>query len=237
MKLLDPTVRAAYQELASPEMDILDGHAVWFHAHFHRNLQRTDYPSHLAFDAAVCLNMSLVRAAYLINGFVQAVNDRNAPLAILTSRAHRETTGTVATGVIQLLRLREKAQNVGDTVTAFRRLTHGSKLKYDDGAPEWQPFNVLTLIDNVEKLAARLGLANAAGFREQYDLQSEYCHPNSPGLAVGLRSERPFEGTFAYPAFDGPLEVAQILAIGSSEALLRRFAEELLLLIEEEGAM
>jgi hypothetical protein len=74
-----------------------------------------------------------------------------------------------------------ESKSVGDIDTYLMKLISGVKLPDDPVFP--QAVNILTIIDKVNK--------EAEGFRHQYDVLSEYTHPNACGTTQSyLRHNR-----------------------------------------------
>lgn len=130
---------------------------------------------------------SLQRSKYLYSGLMACFRREERTLAFFAARAHFETTGAVVFFYNSLKKfyandIEHKAMN-----KILERLTVGGKVfpdkeKYPD-SPE--PFNVLKLIDEADKLFSSMAKKKHNIFREEYEFLSEFCHPNCLGLTLG----------------------------------------------------
>jgi hypothetical protein len=128
--------------------------------------------SKLPFKALIYRAALIWRMAELSRGAFENFEKGNLGLAILETRAAVETTaalwylhakleGTVNAGA------------VGDIDDFLMKLSMGSRTDTDIMP---QAISVLTFVDRVEK--------DVEGFRHQYDLLSEFAHPNWAGTAL-----------------------------------------------------
>jgi len=135
----------------------------------------------------VFLLCSLSRSRGLFSGMLDSMNQSNLALAFLAVRAHFETTGSVA----YFFRYLQKFYGGEITYTqmdhVLRRLSLGGKEfpaeKKND--PHWvDAINVLTMIDEADRLFNEMAKGKVNIFRESYNFLSEFCHPNLFGLRI-----------------------------------------------------
>ena len=127
--------------------------------------------SKLPFKALVYRAASMWRMAELSRGAYNHFNEGRLANAILLTRAALETSG----GLWYLagkLKAAVTGGAVGDLDEYLMRLGVGSRT--DANMP--QAISVLTFVDRVEK--------DVEGFRHQYDVLSEFSHPNWAGTGL-----------------------------------------------------
>ncbi|HBY61246.1 MAG TPA: hypothetical protein DEH78_15605 [Solibacterales bacterium] len=127
--------------------------------------------SKLPFKALIYREALIWRMAELVRGAYEDFEKDRLANAILLTRAAVETSS----GLWYLCAKIDaalKAKAVGDIDDYLIRLAIGSRT--DPVMP--QAISVMTFIDRVEK--------DVEGFRQQYDLLSEFSHPNWAGTAL-----------------------------------------------------
>jgi hypothetical protein len=128
-------------------------------------------PSRLPFKALIYRAALIWRMAELSRGAFENFEKDRLALALLDTRAAVETAAALWY-LYGKLKAVVAAGDPGDIDTHLMRLVMGTR---DD--PELPaPINVLTFVDRVEK--------DAEGFRHQYDILSEFSHPNWAGTAL-----------------------------------------------------
>ena len=130
---------------------------------------------------------SLQRSRCIFTGFADCVNRTHCALAFLATRAHFETTGSVAYFLRYLRRFYDgkiKYQEIDDVLY---KLSLGGRTFPEKSTHPNRPdaVNVLTQIDAADKLYAEMGGQIAKLFRDCYDFLSEFCHPNFFGSTIG----------------------------------------------------
>jgi len=141
------------------------------------------------------LLLSLQRSKSLFTGFIDCINTSNVVLAYLSTRAHLESTGSIAYSLSCLQKFYNNEISLNKIEETFSKLaTSVRTLPNSDNFHKFpEPINVLTLIDTVDKLFKDNKGKNLKIFRKCYDFLSEYCHPNMPGLLVGSHVTDDFE--------------------------------------------
>ena len=129
---------------------------------------------------------SLIRSRYIFTGFIDCLNRAHVLLAFLATRAHFETTGSVAYFFRHLRKFYNGKISYEKVDNILYRLSLGCKTyPPKDTHPERpDPINILTQVDAADKLFAEMGGHNKP-FRNSYDFLSEFCHPNFLGLTMG----------------------------------------------------
>ena len=135
----------------------------------------------------IFLLQSLQRSRCLFNGLIDCVNQTHVVLAYLATRAHFETTGSVAYLLWNLRRFYKSEISYREIEDVLAKLALGIKTFPDKEIPpvRIEPINVLTQIDVADKLFKDSEGMNLRIFRQCYDFLSEFCHPNMLGLMVG----------------------------------------------------
>jgi hypothetical protein len=128
--------------------------------------------SKLPFKALIYRAALIWRMAELSRGAVENFEKDKLALAILETRAAVETTAALWY-LHAKLDATVKAGAVGDIDDFLMKLSMGSRTDTDIMP---QAISVLTFVDRVEK--------DVEGFRHQYDLLSEFAHPNWAGTAL-----------------------------------------------------
>jgi len=129
---------------------------------------------------------SLIRSRYIFTGFIDCLNRAHVLLAFLATRAHFETTGSVAYFFRHLRKFYNGKISYEKVDNILYRLSLGCKTyPPKDTHPERpDPINILTQVDAADKLFAEMGGHNKP-FRNSYDFLSEFCHPNFLGITMG----------------------------------------------------
>lgn len=141
---------------------------------------------------------SLYRSNSMFNGLSSSILSRNRGLAFFSVRAHFETTGAVSYFYNSLCKFYEEKLSYEELDMILKRLVVGGKTFSDDdsGINLPEPFNVLKLIDEADKLFSKMAKEKHQVFRDQYNFLSEFCHPNC--LALTLNDEMPKLGTVLF---------------------------------------
>lgn len=127
------------------------------------------------------LQSSLFRSKILMRGFFCSLNTNNPLSSSLNARAHLETTALVGYLYKKLSSYYNRNIDLDNLNKALHKLSLGIKIPGRiDGAPE--PINVMTMIDDSNKMYRKLSGDKDFDFRLIYDELSEFCHPNSFGL-------------------------------------------------------
>ncbi|MBI1895662.1 MAG: hypothetical protein HYS04_03855 [Acidobacteria bacterium] len=127
--------------------------------------------SKLPFKALIYRAALIWRMAELARGALENFERDKIASAILLTRAAVETSAALWY-LCAKLDAAPQAKTVGDIDDYLMKLAMGSRT---DSAPP-QALSVLTFVDRVEK--------DVEGFRHQYDLLSEFAHPNWAGTAL-----------------------------------------------------
>lgn len=127
--------------------------------------------SKLPFKALLYRAALIWRMAELSRGAFDHFEKSNLALAILNTRAVVESSAALWY-LCAKLEAAIAAGAVGDIDDYLMKLAMGSRT--DTGMP--QAISVLTFVDRAEK--------DVEGFRHQYDLLSEFAHPNWAGTAL-----------------------------------------------------
>lgn len=125
------------------------------------------------------------RIEELARGLFESASRRDAVVSILIARAITESVAGVWYLRRQVLLALENKLTPTDLHSKLVRLLAGRR----DSEPAKQAIQVLKFIDSVEKLVP--------GFRKNYELLSEYSHPNWDG-ALGLFGRRDEETHITY---------------------------------------
>jgi len=128
--------------------------------------------SKLPFKALIYRAALIWRMAELSRGAFENFERDRLALAILETRAAVETSAALWY-LHAKLDATLKAGTVGDIDDFLMKLSMGSRTDTDIMP---QALSVLTFVDRVEK--------DVEGFRHQYDLLSEFAHPNWAGTAL-----------------------------------------------------
>jgi hypothetical protein len=128
--------------------------------------------SKLPFKALIYRAALIWRMAELSRGALENFEKDRLALAILETRAAVETSAALWY-LHAKLDATLKAGAVGDIDDFLMKLSMGSRTDTDIMP---QAISVLTFVDRVEK--------DVEGFRHQYDLLSEFAHPNWAGTAL-----------------------------------------------------
>jgi hypothetical protein len=127
--------------------------------------------SKLPFKALICRAALIWRMAELSRGAFESFENSQIARAILLTRAAVETSAALWYLCAKLDAALD-AGVVGDIDDYLMRLSMGGRTE-----PDMPPaLSVLTFVDRVEK--------DVKGFRHQYDLLSEFAHPNWAGTAL-----------------------------------------------------
>jgi hypothetical protein len=113
----------------------------------------------------------------LARGFIQSAVRSDAVVSTLLARAIIESVAGIWYLRQQVMRALNGKVSPGDLHRQLLRLLTGRR----DSDPDKQAIQVLKFIDSVER--------EVPGFRKNYELLSEYAHPNWDG-ALGLFSRR-----------------------------------------------
>jgi hypothetical protein len=126
----------------------------------------------------------LYRSKSLIEGSTILLNHKKVLPSLICVRAHFETTGSIAY-------LLKRSTTYYDGNIPFDKLDE-DLLRLSLGATTiehkecFQPINVMDLIDAVDHIINKCLTKDKTGpqrmFRDLYDVLSDYCHPNFPGL-------------------------------------------------------
>lgn len=129
---------------------------------------------------------SLQRSRYIFTGFIDCLNRAHVLLAFLATRAHFETTGSVAYFFRHLRKFYNDKISYEKVDNILRRLSLGCKTypRKDTHPEQPYPINILTQVDAADKLFAEMG-GYIKPFRNCYDFLSEFCHPNFLGITMG----------------------------------------------------
>lgn len=130
----------------------------------------------LPFKALVCRETLVWRMTELGSTALESFEKNRLTSAILLTRAAVETSAALWY-LCAKLEAALDSEAVGDLDGYLMKLTLGSRTN-DDIMPE--PINVLNFVDRVDK--------EVSGFRHQYELLSEFAHPNWAGV-TGLYSK------------------------------------------------
>lgn len=133
------------------------------------------------------LLQTLVRSKSLFTGFVDCVNHAHVILAYLATRAHFETTGSVAYLLWHLRRYYAGEISQPEVETTLDRLALGAKdpSVKDIHSERIEAVNVLTQMGRTDALFQAVGGEDQRIFRKCYEFLSEFCHPNVLGLIAG----------------------------------------------------
>lgn len=130
---------------------------------------------------------SLQRSRFLFTGLIDCLNRPNLTLSFLAVRSHFETTGSVAYYYSHLQQFYGGKIDFNKMDNILRRLSIGCKNfpVEEKKDPSWvDAINVLTLIDEADKLFNEMAKEKMNVFRGSYDFLSEFCHPNLFGLTI-----------------------------------------------------
>jgi len=152
-----------------------------------RSLTRPTEPDQLIIHNGVYyLQLLLCRSINLIEGVFLAVNVKNPLIAILATRAHFETTGALALFADKVTRFHKGTMDIRSIEKILQKLVLGTRfceLHDRFNAPKSE--NVMNYIDAIDKMLCGLGVENKeANFRKNYEFLSEFCHPNTYGVAL-----------------------------------------------------
>ena len=130
---------------------------------------------------------SLQRSRFLFTGLTDSLNQSNLALGFLAVRAHFETTGSVTYFVTHLQKFYSGKINYVEMDNVLQRLSLGGKNFPADkkSNSRWvDAINVLTLIDEADRVFNNMAGKKEDIFRKSYDFLSEFCHPNLFGLTI-----------------------------------------------------
>jgi hypothetical protein len=176
---------------------------------------------HLGMNGIKFLLLSLQRSRLLFDGFINALNSSEIPVAFLAVRAHYETTGSVSYFLINLHRYYANECTFEKIDDILRKLSLGSRdfPERDNNRDSivWpDAINVLTQIEKADYLFGEWSKSDVEPFSNSYNLLSEFCHPNLGGLTLESYIEKGkgdvvFEKEPIYEEHDYRLLVSKIL--------------------------
>ncbi len=145
---------------------------------------------HLGFNGIKFLLLSLQRSRLLFDGFSNALNTNQIPVAFLAVRAHYESTGSVSYFLLNLRRYYSREITFNKIDDILFRLSVGSRdfpeRDINRDSIVWpDAINVLTQIEKADNLFTEMSQTNVEPFIDSYNLLSEFCHPNLLGLTIG----------------------------------------------------
>lgn len=145
------------------------------------------------FARNVCMLLlcTLNRSFSLYRGAINSLNNSDAIVALLASRAHMESTGVVAYLQIQLQKYYKMEISFDEIDNNVMKLHLGRRSYMDNTEPPHKidTINVMTLIDSVDKVFFKPmedKVKHRKIFRNSYEWLSEYCHPNFFGQTLGV---------------------------------------------------
>jgi hypothetical protein len=139
------------------------------------------------------IQMALFRSKCLLQGSMHSLNNKNALISILSTRAHFEVTGGLALLLKNLEKYYDKKIDLDEITIFIEKITLGSKDKFTDqnqiplNIPE--PINVMKMIDAADTNHKRISGIREPIYRIMYDELSEFCHPNFCGISMGHEIE------------------------------------------------
>ena len=180
---------------------------------------------------------TLQRSYSLFKGAINSLNNSDVISSYLASRAHMESTGSIAYFLIKLRKYYEKDISMEEIEYCLMQLYLGKKYyaENEDNPLEIQPINVLTLIDAVDKVffKSTTNKGHRRIFRDTYEWISEFCHPNHFGQILGVKKDGR-KAIFDYHHFPGIHEVQHFyFSLNSSCHLMIPMYDECLSLIEQ----
>lgn len=143
----------------------------------------------LGHNASVLLQKLITRSIYLLRGFVSSFNEGNAIMSFLAVRSHLETTGAVACLLKWLKKLYDNKCSYDEMDKTLYKLSLGGIVFPDKNLSKYShvpnPFNALSLIDDVDYIYNKMGGEKTKPFRKSYKFLSEFCHPNFLSISQG----------------------------------------------------
>lgn len=139
----------------------------------------------ISFDSIHYLQRSLYRSSALTEGFKSSVNENNMMVAALITRAHFEISGALGFLLKKINGFYSGNIDLENLENSLHRLSFGLKLK-GEAKISPDPINVMNMIDAAEELFKKISNGETMNFRIAYDMLSEYCHPNSIGMMLGI---------------------------------------------------
>jgi hypothetical protein len=105
----------------------------------------------------------------------------------LNTRAHFEVTGALGYVLNLLAKYYGASKEKEEIQFQLNRLILGRR--YGDLKKPFESINVLTLIDEADKMFNRMANDKVNMLRDSYEWLSEFCHPNSYGLIFKARKK------------------------------------------------
>lgn len=127
--------------------------------------------------------LALYRSKILLEGSIEAINNKNALSAILSARAHLEVAGGLAYFYKKLNNFYKGVITFDEIDKSLRRLLLGGRIEELPNVLD--PINVMSLIDAVDDFYKNKIPEKVSMFRKSYDFLSEFCHPNCYGITMG----------------------------------------------------
>lgn len=134
-------------------------------------------------NGLIYIQSALYRSYFLSKGVVDSLNNNNILSGLINVRAHFEMTGALGFLLRKLIQFYNNEISSEKFNECLLRLSLGVKREVEmENVPA--PINVMTMIDDADKLFKNMSKSKEKIFRNSYDYLSEYCHPNSFGLQL-----------------------------------------------------
>lgn len=160
-------------------------------AHDSRKISELRWPSTrpkrlIGQNGIIIIHQLLRRSIALCDSTSTALDDENILTLALTVRAHFETTGVMALMKKKLETFYAEKLSFESIDEFLKSAMLGSRYIEHDTEIVPKPVQAMNGIDSVDEFFKLLGITPVAQFRKQYDLLSEYCHPNFHGTSFTM---------------------------------------------------
>jgi hypothetical protein len=175
--------QAALLHLTGGELDSIEGlisqHSSWDVQALRK--PPTEKATGIAFRALTYLYCVVARSRYLLLAIVATINEENPHAGYVLTRAHMETVAASAY-LLKTLQAFEASRDWERLTKRFDSLLLGA---HTVGAEEYQPVNVMDLIDALDSQFRKMEPSGKKIFRGWYNMLSDSAHPNYTAL-VGM---------------------------------------------------
>ena len=127
----------------------------------------------------IMLHRLLARSRTLLYSIINSFERKDLLTLALSTRAHLETTGLLTYMMKQFKRYYENEISLEEMDEKLKRIFLGSTEK-DIGSTS-DPIHVMKAIECIDQETKALFANEKDFFRGQYDILSQYCHPNQAG--------------------------------------------------------
>jgi len=137
-------------------------------------------------DIFFYLQCSIYRSQAYVNGYINALNDRNILMVALAVRAHLEITASLG---FLLKKIDASPTDIKNAIDDVNKLILGYKHKgfLLEESPRHDSINVMTMIDASDFMLKKFTTITDPLIRNAYIFLSEFCHPNAIGVLIAGR--------------------------------------------------